>query len=246
MSISITDYFVASNKGTATELSSIYAGPEFAVGDYLVVCLAADTDVVGTVTTSAAGTNFDTTYNAVTATNSGNVVTSILYARCIVAHNGRPKVINLTEGDAKACNFYKISGLANSSPLDKLTSAIGTSTSPSSGACGTLAQTDEVVIGVIGTEGPQEDTAGSWTTGDGYVSGNEERQGTTGSGANSNITVHTAAEVVSDTTAQTAAKTGITSRDWAAVVATFKAAAVATFSFPDTSPIRRLMHNLVR
>ena len=109
--------------------------------------------------------------------------------------------------------------------VDKSASSSGTSTTPSSGATATLSQADEAVFGLIATEGPVTDTAGTWTTGASNVSGNENRDGSIGNGAASNVTVSGAAEIVSATTAQTAAKTGITSRDWAALIISFKLAA---------------------
>ena len=67
--------------------------------------------------------------------------------------------------------------------------------------------------------GVQGDTGADGDTG---VTGAD---GDTGNGAASNVTVSGAAEIVSATTAQTAAKTGITSRDWAALIISFKLAA---------------------
>lgn len=53
------------------------------------------------------------------------------------------------------------SGLADVSTLDQIASGTGTSTSPSSGAASSTTQADELLIGVIGTEGPVGDSAGT-------------------------------------------------------------------------------------
>jgi len=112
-------------------------------------------------------------------------------------------------------------------PLDKTASATGTSGSPSSGATATLTQADELVIGAIGMEHKLTESTGSWTTGTGNVSGNEQSDGTSSNGSAANQVIRSAAEVVSATTAQTAAITGEDSADWAALIVTLLEAAPA-------------------
>ena len=128
---------------------------------------------------------------------------------------------------AKAIAYYRATGLA-ASPFDKSATATGSGDAPSSGATDTLTQADELGIGVIGME-EGLDEAGTWTTGAGYVSGNALIACADGGGAKSS-TVMAVAEVLSATTAQTAAQTGTLGNDWAAAVATYlMAEAVAGF-----------------
>lgn len=114
-----------------------------------------------------------------------------------------------------------IAGTALTASLDKAVAAAGASGSPSSGSTGTLAQTNEICIGVVGTDGASSQTAGSWDAGWTGL----QRVGTTGG---SDATVATAYCVVAATTAVAAGKTGMTSEDWSAICATFRVATVVT------------------
>ena len=69
------------------------------------------------------------------------------------------------------------------------------------------------MVGVVFTNGPVEDAAGSWTQ---SVTG-VQRGGTTGGIGNTNITVSDGYKFTAGTTTLSAGKTGITSRDWMAL-----------------------------
>lgn len=202
--------------------SSLTLYTSVGIGDILVIVTAGD----GPVTTVSNGLGL-TFSQAVVATNSGNVVTQIWYCVATTGFGGSAGFSPIWQdtGYSRAAIGYIIRGLTSPS-FDKSSAATGNGTSPSSGATGTLTSNDSVVVGAVGTEGPDGDAAGTWTTGSGNVSGNEVRIGTTGAGDAGNITISAAIEVLSTTTAQTAEKTGTTSRDWAAAVATFKSASV--------------------
>lgn len=159
------------------------------------------------------------------AINTANVVSSIWSVVATTTANASADILVtvVNSGTSRAAAALKVTGNA-SSPFDKAATGIGTGTSPSSGATATLAQADEICIGAVGTEGPVEDAAGTWSN----SFNNGQRDGTTGGSPASNITVSEGFLIVSSTAAQTAAKTSITSRDWAAAIATYKAAAAAT------------------
>jgi hypothetical protein len=108
---------------------------------------------------------------------------------------------------------------ALASSHDVSAGASGTSTAPSSGSSGTLSQASEICIASVLTHGPLGDTAGSWSNS--FVGG--QRQGSTGGTAGSNVTISDASLIVAATTAQTGAKTGITSRSYSAIITTYKA-----------------------
>jgi len=129
---------------------------------------------------------------------------------------------------AHAFAAYKVAGL-DSTPFDKSATGLGSDQIPSSGATATTSQSDELLVGGIGTEGPDGDAAGTWN---GDTTDNNQRLGTTGSGAASNITVAAATKIVSATGTYTASKTGITSRDWVAAIATYKGVAPAGDTYP--------------
>ena len=101
--------------------------------------------------------------------------------------------------------------------IDVTASATGSSTTPSSGATAATANSTEMVIGAVGTRGPLADTAGDWT-----LLFADQRDGTANGGGNANATISTSFHGQFATSAWTAAKTGITSRDWVALCATYK------------------------
>jgi len=108
------------------------------------------------------------------------------------------------------------------SPIDQIASATGSSSAFSVGPTGTLAQSAELGVAIAGFEDKPSDQTGTYTTGSTYISGNEQTNGTTGSGDASNIVARSAAEVLSATTAQYAAITMPNSADWAGVIVTFR------------------------
>lgn len=123
-----------------------------------------------------------------------------------------------TGPSAIAAYITEVTGAPTSSASDRTVSANGSSTSPSSGATAALSQNDEIAFGTIATAGPNGDTAGSWSNG--FTNG--QRLGTTG--GSSDVTVSEGYKIVADGAAQTAAKTGITSRAWSAICSTIKQA----------------------
>ena len=135
-------------------------------------------------------------------------------------------IITHTEVEVTAAVASAFSGLANEDVLDQ---SLGNptanpalnGTTPTVGPTGTTDQTNELLIGVIGTEGPVEDAAGTWA----YSFLDGPRDGTTGGDDDSNWTVSMGYREVSATGEYTAEKSGITDRYWAATIATFRAAA---------------------
>lgn len=217
---------IASNKATLDFVQVNTVGEAVAVGDWIFFCVSGDTGAISATAfgLGAASGNLSLVKDA-EATNAGNVVTSIWSARILTADEG---VFGCRAGftddtDAKTLAVYSVSGLAESSPFDKSSTDTGTGTAPNSGATATLSQAEELIIGACGVEDEVDDITGTWTTGAGNVSGNEQAYGTNGGGDASNISIYAAAEVVAATTAQTAEVTGTDSIDWAAAVATYKA-----------------------
>jgi hypothetical protein len=118
-----------------------------------------------------------------------------------------------------AMSAVEVTG-ATSAPFDKQAQASGTSTSPSSGATATTAQAAELLLGFVGTNGPVADAAGTWSN-----SFNDGQRAGTSGGTTTNMTISDGYLVVAATGAYTAAKTGITSRSWDALIVTYKEAA---------------------
>ena len=155
------------------------------------------------------------------AVNTGQLRTYIFAAYDVNAlPSGSTITINAGVAvTARAAVASVFRGLADEDPLDQTSTGTGSSATPSSGATATTAEADELLIGAIGTEGPDGDAAGTW--GNSFTAG--PRLGTTGGTDDTNITTSLGYRIVSATGAYTAAKSGITSRDWAAMIATFKA-----------------------
>lgn len=78
--------------------------------------------------------------------------------------------------------------------------------------------TESIRVGVVGTEGPSGDTAGTWVE----PNTNGQRVGTTGNPAAGNVTVSSAYRLAPTAGSTTGlSKTGMTSRDWGAAIRSF-------------------------
>jgi hypothetical protein len=215
----IGDIGAATAKTSGTSLV-INTTASVAAGDDIIIAYATDpnANIPPISVTDAAGN----TYNEVgLALNSGQLRTYIFAAYDVNALSAGSD-ITITASAAVTARAAVVSvfrGLADEEPLDQTSTGTGSSATPSSGATSTTTETDELLIGAIGTEGPDGDTAGTWD--DSFTAG--PRLGTTGGTADTNITVSLGYRIVSATGAYTAAKSDITSRDWAAMIATFKA-----------------------
>lgn len=97
------------------------------------------------------------------------------------------------------------------SPFDKTANASGTSTSPSSGATSTTVQADEILLGFVGNPNSQ---GGTWSNS--FNAGQAASDNTTSASASEGFLV------VAATGTYTAAKTGITSSTWLAMIVTYK------------------------
>lgn len=220
MAIGITARGATANDKSSNTVSSASFTPT--VGNWLIAIVAGDTAIVGI---GPATGNFTVTFaKNVEADNAGNVVTQIWSGKVTAVIGASVVRANNGNADAKTLSVYEISGL-DDTPFDKSASDTGSSTTPSSGATDTLSQADEIAIGAVGVEDEVDDMSGTWVTGAGNVSGNEQGTGTNGGGDASNVYIESAAEIVAATTAQTAAMTGIDSTNWGACVATYKGAA---------------------
>lgn len=126
-----------------------------------------------------------------------------------------------------------ITGLDTTSPLDKAVGAVGSSTAPSSGTSGTLAQASEICFGVVG----RFNAASTVTlTSIGSFTAMTKLQNSTGT---TRCTAWPAYFIVSATTAQTYSGTLSVTGGWEAILVTFKeAAAVATLPELVMAPMR--------
>ena len=207
------------SKSSSTELI-ITTSQDVTSGNDIVIALATDPNSSLVVSVADDAGNAFTQVGS-TVINAGQIRTYLFIAYDVNSMPaGSEIVIEATPAvTAHAAVAALFSGLADVSVLDQTASGTGTGASPSSGATSTTAQADELLIGVVGTEGPVGDSAGTW--GNSFSAG--PRAGTTGDAADTNITISLGYRIVTATGTYTASKSGITERDWGALIATFKA-----------------------
>jgi len=170
--------------GTSTSITVPASG--VAVGNRIIVTLALNPST-GTVSCSDAGANtYAVDRNVANGSGTTGVRTVILSARVTTAlASGNAISCTHPSVTARALSANEFSGLATSSTRDKVASATGNNTSPSSGNTTTTVQAAELLIGAIGVEGPTSETFAAGTN---YTTAG--RAGTTGGTAASNITVN--------------------------------------------------------
>ena len=208
---------VNSTKTTGTSLA-ITLTSGVAAGNSIVVSFAMN-PASGTVSCTDSASN---TYSLDREHTNGSD-TSGVRTLIFSAHNVAALVTNNTitcthpSVGARAMSASEFSGLLTSGAKDQATSATGNGTSPNSGTTATTTQPDELLIGAIGVEGPSGDT---FTPGTNYTTGT--RSGTSGGNALTNITINPEYRIVSATGAYAATATLGTSRQWSALIVTYK------------------------
>ncbi len=199
----------------------------FAAGSMALLTVAADFDGTA-ILYNGAGVSQGAMAQDARANNSGKIQ-SLVFSLPVPSAGTYYAIFTMSSAGNAAGALLELGNVATSSQLDQTAVATGSSTSPSSGATSATTQAYEIAIGAIGTEGPGTDTQGSWSNGFQGIA----YTGTTGGAAASNVTLSVGYKVLTATGAQTAAKTGITSRQWGAAVATYKGL-VSTGPTPTT------------
>ncbi len=217
----IGDIGTATIKDSGTTDLVITTTAGVVAGDDIIIAYATDPSQDLNITVSdTAGNKYQ---QAAMGISVGNVRTYVFaaYNATPLASGGKitihQTVYSSTVVAARAAVVSVFRGLADSGALEQTNVGSGTSTSPSSGAATTI-QPAQLLIGAVGTEGPGSDTAGTWQNS--FTAG--PRAGTTATTTDAEITVSLGWQIVSAAGSYTASKTGITSRDWAAAIATFK------------------------
>jgi hypothetical protein len=212
----ITTVVKAKGKGIPPLRIPSSGSATLAAGSQAIFAVAADFDGTAELFSGAGVSQGSMTQDA-RANNSGKVQ-SLIFSKYVPSAGSYYAIFTMSAGGNAAGALIELANVAAASQLDQTAVATGSSTSPSSGATAATTQAYEVVVGVISTEGPGGDTQGSWSNSFqpiAYV-------GTTGGAGASNVTLSVGYKIVSATGAQTAAKTGITSRQWGAATATYK------------------------
>ena len=202
---------IATGIATAANLTVSYATVK--TNEVLVVCVARHSGIDLEFTVAHAGTNLTVDE---TQDNGALRLSVTSYKPAQEASGAITVTLTDASGTVSAVAF-KIIQLA-SSAIDAVADDSGTSTTPNSTAAGATTVAKEVVVGAVGTRGPLSDDAGTW----GASLLAHQRAGTEEGVAASNSTIATAYRVVYKTGSFTASKSGITSRAWCAICATYK------------------------
>lgn len=206
-------------KGTNTSKTSgttlTIASVAMTTGDLLVVSLAYDDQTLNTVTwgsetltlgDAVLGAGVRTRLAWKIITSGGTQTITATWASALTAKAIAASSYNCNTGGV---TLFEDSNQTNT----------GTGTSASTSALAAIVGgTDSLLVGVVGTEGPSGDTAGTWAT----PSTNGQRAGTTGNPAASNTTVSEAYQIAPSAGSTPAlSKTGMTSRDWGCALRAF-------------------------
>ncbi len=192
-----------------------------AEGDAIIIAYATDpaNDITVTVTDDAGNTY----RQSALAINQNNLRTYVFAACNVKALAAAAKITirqtipGSTPVSSRAAVAEVFRGLAPSGALEQTNTASGAGAAPSSGTAATV-QPVQLLIGAVGTEGPSSDTPGTWSAA--FTEG--LRAGTNETRNDADITISLGWQVVSSAGNYSATKTGITQRDWAAAIATFK------------------------
>ena len=230
------------NKTSSTTLA-LNAATSAAVGDLVVVAIALDP---GTTVQSISDTTANVYSLAGAVTNgsgTSGVRSEIWASKATVALSNAVVTITFAAAVvAKAAAAYQFSGADNTADVAAGTGT-GTSTTPSATLTPTLA--DDLLFGIVGREGPDNDAAG---TADGDNAGGDtwHTLGSTGTGSGGAAASNIGAgwtngvaprvdyKITTSAVAQTYNPTLGTSRLWAEVLVTFKA--TPTGFDPATAP----------
>ncbi len=196
--------------GTFSAGSTITTSLALTTGDFLVVCAQWGTT---RTLTSIVWNSINLSQDVIVGTTGKSLLASLYIASGTTAN----LVITISAGANGTSIPMKITGMASATTTDQVKSqAQVTTTSPSSTATPNTTQATETAIGCL-----RNDTttiSGSWSNS--FTNLSELNSGTT--------TGDTGYLVLSSTGAQTAAKTGATSANYSTVIATYKAAVVAS------------------
>lgn len=234
MAITRTAKSTVTSKTSGTTLT--LASVAMTAGDLLVVSLAYDDQTLDSVTwgsevltlgDAVLGAGVRTRLAWKIITTGGTQTITATWASALTAKGLTASSYN--------CNTGGVSMFEDSNQINT-----GTGTAASTSALAAIVGgTNSLLVGVVGTEGPSGDTAGTWST----PSTNGQRAGTTGSSAASNVTVSEAYQLApSAGSTPSLSKTGMTSRDWGCALRAFYWAAPPASGSVHTSIRRRAGH----
>jgi hypothetical protein len=219
MPISLVNQATASSKTSSTTLTITVPTGGFPAGSTLIVLVAhlGNQQLVTGITDSAGNSYINDAWAPIGS--SGAKVWVWRSSNISALSEGQTITISFNGAVARAANVSCWSGLAATNPLDQTKSNFGTGTTIDSTLTNTTTQADELVIGPAGVNGPTGDT---FTPAAGLTALN--RVGTSGGSAASNVTLNSLYKIVNAVGQYYIGGTNSVSRDWGAIVVTYKAA----------------------
>lgn len=197
--------------GTASPTVTTAFGTATTTGNLIVVAISDDAANITNVT--GVTDNKGNTYTKIFSV-ANSATGAMWYAKNITGGAAHTVSVAWTVATASRCTVVakECSGCDTTAPLDKSTTAIGTSTAPSSGATTATTLADEIIIGMVARDG----LASAVSLGAGYANLGTVNVADAGIGMES--------KVVAATGTQTATFSIAASRTWVCGVATFKGA----------------------
>lgn len=207
-------------------------GCDFATGASIVVVISHDPDTVVSVKIrdwvlpTCSGSDIASLVKDVEATNTGNVQTSIWSTHNFAGDDGTScvELTLTTSGQAKAMAVIELVGANGTLTTGTSSTGTGTGTAGSTGSitCTPNASADCAWIGGVGLKGPDgddgPDTDAEWNNPDNF----DQKLGTTGGSATTNITNYSGYEIDTVAVTQAGDTTWTTSRDWAMAIVNYK------------------------
>lgn len=195
--------------------------PQMTRSNLLIVGVAFDSNSsfvsAEVITDSGSGSSYQLNVNVNNRIGTTAANVSCAIASGVVRSNGNTSTVRFTFSGTLAAMAVSAREIVGVADFDKFSTNSGTGTAPTSNATTLRTTANEFSIGVIAIEGPTTDAPGTW---DNLRKG--ERAGTNSGGAAANCIIEEGFLELVTAGTSVAKKTGITSRDWAAAVATYK------------------------
>ena len=148
-----------SSTTTGASLSITVPASGVAAGNRAIVTIALNPSTGTVACNDTGGNSYVVDRNVANGSGTTGVRTVILSAQVTTALvSGNTITCTHPSVAARALSASEFSGLETSATVDKVASATGNNTAPSSGATTTTAQASELLIGGIGVEGPTTET----------------------------------------------------------------------------------------
>jgi type II secretory pathway pseudopilin PulG len=224
VNVVLTNIGQNSSTTTGTTISVTVPAGGVAAGNTIIVSFATDPTNTPTGAVTVADTKGNTyTKDADIANGTGTSgVRTVVFSAPVTTAlvSGNTITVTYPSAAAKAVSVCYANGLISASRVDVTHTGTGNNTDPTSGATAATTQASELLFGAIGTESRISST--TMTAGSGYTLLNDASADTGSSG--SSITIFPEYQPVYATGTYTANGTlsGSTSRNWAAVIVTYK------------------------